>query len=243
MRFACWVTKATDTHSDYVILITFPRQQWLRERALILCYSTYISCLVVSALCTVSARNLLSVKLRSTINHAYVCVQELLLLTNRRLGPDIGHEGAGGGALFGWSIFPTGYVLILTGSSKWNICFGTKEAQWKTLYKSHKACGLKHARPIFFSKRSQPLLRAASRAARVKMTISGTPRRLTLRTPDLRPTKTVEQTLGLSKCNVQMLFFATNLTLSHTQNSKCRMTSYNHHSTSRWVSKHLISTK
>jgi hypothetical protein len=31
MRFACWITKATDTHSQYVILIAFPRQQWLRE--------------------------------------------------------------------------------------------------------------------------------------------------------------------------------------------------------------------
>ena len=26
MRFACWITKATDTHSEYVILMTFPRQ-------------------------------------------------------------------------------------------------------------------------------------------------------------------------------------------------------------------------
>jgi hypothetical protein len=32
MRFACWITKATNTHSEYVILIAFPRQQWLRER-------------------------------------------------------------------------------------------------------------------------------------------------------------------------------------------------------------------
>jgi hypothetical protein len=31
MRFACWVTKATITHSEYVILTAFPRQQWLRE--------------------------------------------------------------------------------------------------------------------------------------------------------------------------------------------------------------------
>jgi hypothetical protein len=34
MRFACWITEATDTHSECVILITFPQQQWLRERAL-----------------------------------------------------------------------------------------------------------------------------------------------------------------------------------------------------------------
>jgi hypothetical protein len=33
MRFAYWITKATDTHSESVILIALPRQQWLRERA------------------------------------------------------------------------------------------------------------------------------------------------------------------------------------------------------------------
>ena len=33
MRFAWWITKATDTHTEYVILIAFPRQKWLRERA------------------------------------------------------------------------------------------------------------------------------------------------------------------------------------------------------------------
>ena len=42
MRFACWITKATDTHSDYVILIAFLWQQWLRERASMLRY-TYIA--------------------------------------------------------------------------------------------------------------------------------------------------------------------------------------------------------
>ena len=31
--FACWIPKATDKHSEYVILIAFLRQQWLRERA------------------------------------------------------------------------------------------------------------------------------------------------------------------------------------------------------------------
>jgi hypothetical protein len=27
MRFVCWIIKATDTHSAYVMLIAFPRQQ------------------------------------------------------------------------------------------------------------------------------------------------------------------------------------------------------------------------
>jgi len=38
MRFSCWVTKATDIHLDYVILIVFPRQQWLHERASMISY-------------------------------------------------------------------------------------------------------------------------------------------------------------------------------------------------------------
>ena len=32
MRVACWITKGTDTHSEYVMLIAFLRQQMLRER-------------------------------------------------------------------------------------------------------------------------------------------------------------------------------------------------------------------
>ena len=32
MRFACWITKATDIHSEYVILTAFPLQQWLHDR-------------------------------------------------------------------------------------------------------------------------------------------------------------------------------------------------------------------
>jgi len=33
LRTSCWLTKATNKHSEYVILIAFPLQQWLRERA------------------------------------------------------------------------------------------------------------------------------------------------------------------------------------------------------------------
>ena len=33
MLIACWITKATDTRSEYVILIAFPLQQWLYECA------------------------------------------------------------------------------------------------------------------------------------------------------------------------------------------------------------------
>ena len=45
MRITGWIPKATDTHSEYVIIIAFPWQQWLRERASILRY-TYIAGLV-----------------------------------------------------------------------------------------------------------------------------------------------------------------------------------------------------
>ena len=33
MRFAYWITKAKDTHWEYVIYLANPRQQWLHERA------------------------------------------------------------------------------------------------------------------------------------------------------------------------------------------------------------------
>ena len=40
MRIACWIPQATNTHSECVIRITFPLQQWLYERTSILRYST-----------------------------------------------------------------------------------------------------------------------------------------------------------------------------------------------------------
>jgi len=45
MRIACWVPKATNTCSEYVILITFPLRHWLHERASLLRYA-YIGGLV-----------------------------------------------------------------------------------------------------------------------------------------------------------------------------------------------------
>ena len=43
--FSCWIPKATNTHSEYVIFIAFPLQQLLHERAEML-RSTYIACVV-----------------------------------------------------------------------------------------------------------------------------------------------------------------------------------------------------
>jgi hypothetical protein len=45
MRIACWIPKATNTHSECVILIVFLLQQWLYECASVLHYM-YIACLV-----------------------------------------------------------------------------------------------------------------------------------------------------------------------------------------------------
>ena len=45
MRIACWIPKATNAHSEYVILIALPLQQWLQGRASMLRYM-YIACLV-----------------------------------------------------------------------------------------------------------------------------------------------------------------------------------------------------
>jgi hypothetical protein len=36
IRYACWITEVTNTHCEYVILITFPRQRWLRECIIVL---------------------------------------------------------------------------------------------------------------------------------------------------------------------------------------------------------------
>ena len=46
MRIACWITKVTNIHSDYVIIMALPQQQWLHERASMLRY-TYVACLVI----------------------------------------------------------------------------------------------------------------------------------------------------------------------------------------------------
>ena len=40
-----WIPKATDTHSEYVILLAFPQQQWLHESTSMSRYA-YIACLV-----------------------------------------------------------------------------------------------------------------------------------------------------------------------------------------------------
>jgi hypothetical protein len=45
-RFACWLAKATDTHSEYVTLTAFSLQKWLQEHASMLSH-IYDACLVL----------------------------------------------------------------------------------------------------------------------------------------------------------------------------------------------------
>jgi len=46
MCIACCIPKAKHTHTEYVILIAFPLQQWLQEGASML-RDTYIACIVM----------------------------------------------------------------------------------------------------------------------------------------------------------------------------------------------------
>jgi len=46
VRIACWIPRAKNTRSEYVILIAFPLQQWLHAAASMLRY-TYIVSLCV----------------------------------------------------------------------------------------------------------------------------------------------------------------------------------------------------
>ena len=45
IRVAFWIPKATNTHSEYIILTAFPQQQWLHERSS-LSRHTYIASFV-----------------------------------------------------------------------------------------------------------------------------------------------------------------------------------------------------
>jgi hypothetical protein len=41
-HIACWIPKATNSHSEYVTLSAFPLQHWLHEHATVLLY-TYVT--------------------------------------------------------------------------------------------------------------------------------------------------------------------------------------------------------
>jgi hypothetical protein len=74
MRIACWIPKARNTHSGYVILIAFPMQQWLHERVSMLRYTSF-SCLVLSKLRSAVQRATLE-KLCSLSNISFAVSQQ-----------------------------------------------------------------------------------------------------------------------------------------------------------------------
>jgi formamidopyrimidine-DNA glycosylase len=49
MRIACWVSEATNTPSEYVLLIGLSLQQWLHESASMLHYTYIVSCYTTAA--------------------------------------------------------------------------------------------------------------------------------------------------------------------------------------------------
>ena len=61
MHIACWITKATNTLSEYVIIIAFPLQQLLQARITLYvhCLSCYIlpNFLIVTMLAVVKVQN------------------------------------------------------------------------------------------------------------------------------------------------------------------------------------------
>ena len=63
MRFAWCVTKATNTHLEYLIVIAFSRQKWLRERESLLRH-TYIAFLFI----TISNKNERKDQIYKTVN-------------------------------------------------------------------------------------------------------------------------------------------------------------------------------
>ena len=59
MRFACWISKTTETHSEYLIIIAFPQQQCLHERAsmlrlLVYCHTCFLRKTVLTFRCLTS---------------------------------------------------------------------------------------------------------------------------------------------------------------------------------------------
>jgi hypothetical protein len=47
MRLEFWLNKATDTHSETVMLVAFPQQLWLHKCVSVMLYIHCLSCLVL----------------------------------------------------------------------------------------------------------------------------------------------------------------------------------------------------
>jgi hypothetical protein len=47
MLFACWITMATETRSEYITVLLFPRKQCLCQSALFLCFRTLLVVFII----------------------------------------------------------------------------------------------------------------------------------------------------------------------------------------------------
>ena len=76
MRVSSWVSKATNTHSQYVILTVFPLQNWLKERASKLRY-TYIACIYLNI------KQLDALNIIMSVFHASTCFEHMCSTSGR----------------------------------------------------------------------------------------------------------------------------------------------------------------
>jgi len=82
-RVACRKTKATNPLSEYVILIAFPLQQWLHERASMELYTyiaSLVSCVLFIFFCYLRARACVCVCVQFVSLATWLLTQTLLLL-------------------------------------------------------------------------------------------------------------------------------------------------------------------
>ena len=104
MCIACSIPQATNTHSQYVILIAFPQQQRLQDRASLLRYP-YIVCLVqLSACCCGRVSKLCELKFPRPLNYngKGVARQRPVLVPKYSIGTgDFPREKSGRGV--GWT--------------------------------------------------------------------------------------------------------------------------------------------
>jgi hypothetical protein len=102
MRSPFWTPKATNTHSENGILISFPLQQWLHVHASMLCY-TYFGCTVYSVLThfLVELRQLFDLEsehrrfILKIMTHFYLAVLRRLRETVREKRPPLSGNMSG----------------------------------------------------------------------------------------------------------------------------------------------------
>ena len=81
VRIACRITKATNTHSKYGIIIAFPLQQWLHKRASMLRY-TYIAGFCLLCKQYLMASSLQAVHIKWVRLHLYAWNVQKTQITN-----------------------------------------------------------------------------------------------------------------------------------------------------------------